>query len=112
MSLRKEKHDFWLRNYNNDNINTNIPRLRFGVSVEDAISKWKEVKRAPNHQTEMNLVVNFISKAELTDKLEHLQDENLSISHKNEVMQILWLVSSLINCAREVGANVHIYCKP
>ena len=29
-----------------------------------------------------------------------------------EVMQILWLVSSLINCAREVGANVHIYCKP
>ena len=75
-------------------------------------SFWKEVKRAPNHQTEMNLVVNFISKAELTDKLEHLQDENLSISHKNEVMQILWLVSSLINCAREVGANVHIYCKP
>lgn len=110
--LLDEKHDFWLRNYNNDNINTNIPRLRFGVSVEDAISKWKEVKRAPNHQTEMNLVVNFISKAELTDKLEHFQDENVSISHKNEVMQILWLVSSLINCAREVGANVHIYCKP
>ena len=49
---------------------------------------------------------------ELKEKLEHLQDENYDISYKNEVMQILWLVSSLINCAREVGANVHIYCKP
>lgn len=107
-----DKLGFWSQNYNNDNINTNIPRLRFGTSVDDAISKWKKVKRAPNHQTEMNLVVNFISKTELTEKLEHLQDEDYDISYKNEVMQILWLVSSLVNCAREVGANVHIYCKP
>lgn len=110
--LLEEKCDFWSQKYNNDNANTNIQRLRFGTSVEEAITSWKEVKRAPNHQTEMNLVINFISKAELTEKLEHLQDENYSISHKNEVMQILWLVSSLVNCAREVGANVHIYCKP
>ena len=110
--LLDEKHDLWLQNYNNDNIVTNIPRLRFGTSVEEAINKWKEVKRAPNHQKEMNLVVNFISKAELREKLEHLQNGDNAISYKNEVMQILWIVSSLVNCAREVGANVHIYCKP
>lgn len=110
--LLDDKRDFWSQNYNNDHTNTNIPRLRFGTSVDEAINKWKEVKRAPNHQTEMNLVVNFISRDELKDKLEHLQDEHYDISFKNEVMQILWLVSSLVNCAREVGANVHIYCKP
>ena len=110
--LLDEKRNFWTQNYKNDETNTNIARLRFGTSVDDAINKWKEVKRAPNHQTEMNLVVNFISKTELKEKLEHLQDEDYAISYKNEVMQILWLVSSLINCAREVGANVHIYCKP
>ena len=110
--LLDDKCEFWSQDYNNDHVNTNIPRLRFGSSVDDAINKWKEVKRAPNHQTEMNLVVNFISKAELMDKLEHLHDEDYDISHRNEVMQILWLVSSLVNCAREVSANVHIYCKP
>ena len=110
--LLNDKCVFWSQNYNNDHVNTNIPRLRFGSSVDDAINKWKDVKRAPNHQTEMNLVVNFISKAELMDKLQHLHDEDDGISRGNEVMQILWLVSSLVNCAREVNANVHIYCKP
>ena len=40
--LLDDKCVFWSQNYNNDHINTNIPRLRFGSSVEDAINKWKK----------------------------------------------------------------------
>ena len=110
--LLDNKIEFWKRNYNNDGVKTNIPRLVFGTSVEAAVDKWKEIKRSPFHQTEMNLVVNFISKNELKTKLAHLKDGDHGMSYLNEVIQIMWLVSSLINCARELGTQVNVYCKP
>ena len=41
--LLDDKRDFWTQNYKNDDTHTNIPRLRFGASVEEAINKWKNI---------------------------------------------------------------------
>ncbi|WP_264564701.1 hypothetical protein [Flavobacterium sp. N3904] len=106
------KQNFWSSNYNNDGIQTQIARLRKGNSVADFTEKFKNTILEPNHQREVCLVLNFISKSNLEIKLQQLRDAEYFIE-RNEIIQILWFISSFINSCKEAGVDsVYIYCKP
>ena len=57
------------------------------------------------------MVVDFISKSGLEEKIEQLKDGEDFIE-RNEVIQILWFVSSLISSCYEANAEAYIICKP
>lgn len=108
------KLEFWKKNYKsnlrNNNIQTNITRLRKGISVEHAVRQFKLTKLEPNVKREMYLVINFISKSGLQAKLEQLKNAEAFVE-RNEIIQILWFISSLISSCREVGVDVYICCR-
>jgi hypothetical protein len=106
------KQVFWSRNYKDDNIQTQIRRLRKGNSVNAFTDKFKRTILEPNHQREVYLVLNFISKSGLEIKLQQLRDAE-AFPERNEVIQILWFISSFINGCKEAGVDgVYVYCKP
>lgn len=101
------KTDFWKRPYTQ---NTPIVRLRKGDSVDNAVDHWKKLMRSPYKSQEVYIVVDFISKDALTNKLRDLKDGN-DFVEKNEVVQILWFISSLISSSQELGVRCKILCK-
>lgn len=105
------KQNLWANKFNIHNVQTNITRIRKGNSAEDAIEYFKTIKTYPNLKKKVILVVNFISKKELEDRLTKLRDGE-DFAERNEVIQILWFVSSLISSCYEVGAEIYICCKP
>jgi len=105
------KQNFWSNNYKADNIVTNIPRLRKGDNVENAIKYFKTLKSFPNLKKKVVLVINFISKNELEDRLHKLRN-NEAFPERNEVIQILWFISSLVSSCYEVGSEIYVLCKP
>lgn len=107
----QSKSELWSRNYVLDGIESNISRIRKGDSSEQAIEFFKELKKYPNLSKRVYLVINFISKDDLTDRLDKLKRDE-PFRERNEVIQILWFVSSLISSCYEVGAESYIICKP
>lgn len=101
----------WRNTYNIDGTNTAITRLRRGANLADGIIAYKKLLLNPNLKREIVLAVNFISRAQLRDRLNRIKT-GASFSEKNQVVQILWLLSSLINSCQENGIGVHIICKP
>lgn len=91
--------------------NTKIKMLRKGSSVDDAIELWKENINSPNFKRQVNIVVDFISKSGLEDRLQKLKDK-IDFKEKNEVIQILWFIASLINSSQELGIESKVICKP
>ena len=107
----KLKNKSWRKNYVLDETTTKIKRIRKGTSVDNAIEYFKNLKTFPNLTKKVYLVINFISKSELTDRLEKLK-RNESFRERNQVIQILWFISSLISTCNEVSAETYIICKP
>lgn len=105
------KENYWERNYKNDGILTQISRIRTGQNEEDVIEYFKKVKGYPNIKKQVFIVINFISKAALEDRLMKLQNGEYFVE-RNEVIQILWFVSSLISSCYEANTEVYICCKP
>lgn len=105
------KKDFWKNEYVINHKTTKINRIRKGNSVDNAIEYFKNLRSLPNLTKKVYLVINFISKAELTDRLEKLKN-NEKFKERNEVIQILWFVSSLISSCNEVSAETYIICRP
>lgn len=98
-------------NYNIDTIAATINRLRHGDTIANAISIYKKLLITPNLKKEIILVLDFISRAQLKDRLQKLQ-AGTAFHEKNQVIQILWIISSLVNSCSENGIDIHIYCKP
>jgi hypothetical protein len=101
----------WANTFNIYGINTAISRLRNGANLVDGISAYKKLLLNPNLKREILIVVNFISKEQLLARL-NLLKVGIPFTEKNQVIQILWLLSSLINSCQENGIGVHIICKP
>ena len=78
--------------------------------MADAIEYFKKLKLYPNLKKRVVLVINFISKIELEDRLNKLRNAD-DFAERNEVIQILWFVFSLVSSCYEVGAEIYIYCK-
>lgn len=105
------KSTLWSSNFNINSISTQIGRVRKGSSADDSIEYFKKLKTFPNLSKKVYLIINFISKSELEDRLKRLK-KGESFRERNEVIQILWFVSSLISSCVEVNAEVYIICKP
>ena len=101
----------WTGTFNIAGTNTAIERLRVGANVAASIAAYKRVLLNPNLKREIVLAINFISRAQLRDRLNKLR-AGTPFAEKNQVIQILWLLSSLINSCQESGIGVHIICKP
>ncbi|QBJ86075.1 hypothetical protein DDI74_07340 [Chryseobacterium gleum] len=105
------KQNLWKRNYKKDDNITQITRIRTGQNSSDLIGFYKKVRVYPNLKKSVYLVVDFISKRTLEDRLIKLQN-NESFRERNEVIQILWFISSLISSCTDAGTQVFICCKP
>ena len=97
--------------YRIDGIITAINKLRTGANLNDAIERYKNLLVHPNLQREIIIVIDFISKAQLTLHMQQLRD-NEAFPQRNQVIQILWMISGLVNCCMENGISIHIRCKP
>jgi hypothetical protein len=106
-----DKLNFWNTKYENDNVITQIDRLRKGSSVTEAITQFKQTIKNPYLKREVFLVINFISKSSLELKLNQLKDGE-AFRERNEIIQILWFISSLVSSCQEIGVDVYICCKP
>lgn len=102
------KESVWQTIYRGD---TQIVKLRKGSDVPSAINKWKEALQNPNLKREVSVVVDFISKSGLEDRLRKLKNGE-DFQEKNEVIQILWFISSLVSSSQELGIETYICCKP
>ncbi|WP_147299185.1 hypothetical protein [Winogradskyella eximia] len=111
--LETKANNKWSNNYNNDGVETEISRLMIAPnnSIEEAIDKYKTSLFLPNVKRQVNIVIDFISKQELSDGLDLLVD-NQAFARRNEVTQILWFVSSLIANCKELGIETYITCRP
>lgn len=109
--LETTKTAKWSKTYKIDNVDTEIKRLRHGDTISNAINNYKSLLVTPNLNKEIVLVINFISRAQLKDRLQRLQ-AGTPFQEKNQVIQILWIISSLVNSCAENGIDIHIYCKP
>jgi hypothetical protein len=105
------KRKFWSTNYNADKISTKISRLRKGESVEKGIEQYIKKHSMPNAKKQVHLVINFISKDLLNKKLQDLK-ANKNFKEINEIIQILWFISSLVFTCNEQGVEVYIHCCP
>ncbi|MDW9382801.1 hypothetical protein [Chryseobacterium sp. JV558] len=105
----KENH--WNNLYKNDSVETKISRVRTGQSSNQTISYFKTIKGYPNIKKQVHIVINFISKSALEDRLHKLKNGE-SFRERNEVIQILWFISSLISSCFEANTEVYIHCKP
>ncbi len=97
--------------YQIDGVATGINKLRTGGILSDGIAAYKNLLMHPNLQREIILVVDFISKVELQANLERLKNGE-AFAQRNQVIQILWIISGLINCCMENGITIYIHCKP
>lgn len=105
------KRNLWGANYKNDGCITQIPRIRTGQTSTNLINDYKKIKKYPNLNKSVYLVVDFISKSTLEDRLIKLKN-NENFRERNEVIQILWFISSLISSCTDAGTQVFICCKP
>lgn len=96
----------WLKKYKNNEVTTDIERIRKSATSNDSIvRRLKETNRQINVQKYMVLVVNFISKSEISD---YIQNQ----STNTQIQQIVWLLSSFISTCQEMNIIPQIICKP
>lgn len=104
----EKKGIFWMKPYTTTLIN----RLRSQTkTIPDAIEMWKDTMRNPNVTREVKIVVDFISMSGLKTRLQKLKD-GIAFREQNEIVQILWFVSSLVASSQEAGVKCKIVCKP
>lgn len=108
----ESKRSIWNSTYNSsDGVNTSIKRVRKGMDSSQIINEFKSTIKNPYLRKEVVLVINFISKSSLETYFEDLVD-GVYFAERNEVIQILWFISSLISSCQELNTEVTIYCKP
>ena len=108
----ESKRNIWNANYNSkEGVNTAISRVRKGASANDIIEQIKQTTKNPYLRKEVYLVLNFISKSALESFLNDLVN-GIAFTERNEVIQILWFISSLISSCQELNTEVTIYCRP
>jgi len=106
------KRNIWNSTYNSsDGVNTLIDRSRRGQNSDQIINQFKETINNPYLRKEVILVIDFISKSNLETYLDNLIN-GIRFTERNETIQILWFISSLISSCQELSTEVTIFCKP
>lgn len=106
INLEQTYQHKWLEKYKNNNIQTQINRIRESANSSNSIvERIKETNRQINVQKYMVLVVNFISKSKISDYIQNP-------STNTQIQQIVWLLSSFISTCQEMNIIPQIICKP
>jgi len=105
----EDKRSTWEKDYKNSKIQTRIKRLRKGDSVDNAIAGWKEIAHGFQRKLMLCLCVDFLSKETLQKNLKLLLEQK-QFTNRNQTIQILWLLSSLVSACEEQGVSLKIYC--
>ena len=108
INIDKIYQDKWSNKYKINKMNTKIDRIRKSASArddDDIVRRLRETNRQINVQKYMVLVVNFISKSEITDYIQKR-------STNTQIRQIIWLLSSFISTCQEMNIIPQIICKP
>lgn len=80
-----------------------IKRLRKG-KANNCFKDLKETYNSPNITREIVLVIDFLNKSQLENELNQLKLGKA----RNQTVQILWILSTLIGTCQERGINVRI----
>lgn len=88
---------------------TQITNLRKGDNVPNAIDSYVNNILSPKVKKEVYLVVNFLSKTSMEREIARLSSGQPVGS---QVIQLLWLISSLILTCKEANTDVYIVCCP
>lgn len=91
-------------------VQTKIKRVRKGQDKNNVIKKILAIQRNVNFQKKIWLVINYISKNELEKEFKDLKAK-LANYNKPQVVQLLWLITSLVSICSEFGTQVKIACK-
>ena len=106
INLEQTYQHKWLEKYKNNNIQTQINRIRESANSSNSIvERIKETNRQINVQKYMVLVVNFISKSEIDNYLQNKSTDT-------QIQQMIWLLSSFISTCQEMNIIPQIICKP
>lgn len=104
--ILEKKSDIWKKFYRE----TQIPRLRRGSSVENAIKKWQSNISTLGASFELNIVINCVTKRKMCDLLDKCKDNTISLTKQARILQLIWLISSLYSTCLEQGISFRIYC--
>ena len=88
---------------------TNINKCRIGEPT-DYERRYKELRYNPNKVQEICLVVNYLSKSELTEAFEKIKNGQ-PLKQKNSVVQLAWLLSGFISACKDADLGCRIFCK-
>lgn len=112
IELRKNK---WLEKYKTNKSVTNIDRIRNCPAGSDKIESIKKyvnfVSESPHLKRKVFIVINFIQKSILIEKINDLK-EGEKFPNDTVVVQILWFVNSLLSSALERNVEFRIICSP
>ncbi|SDY96175.1 hypothetical protein [Tindallia californiensis] len=106
LERKKEK---WKKKYNKDKVSSGIERTRKG-DLSSFTGDFVCTSTTPNTRKCVYLVIDFISKNDLITEVNILK-KGIG-KPKNETIQILWLLSSLISSCQNSNVNVYITCQP
>lgn len=108
----KQKEKKWKSTYNLNSVKTGINRVRTtGKTSKEAVALWQQAERSLNFKRDVYLVINFISKSELSRHLKNLK-KGVDFGEKKEAIPLLWLISSLYATCQEMHIGLHITCQP
>ncbi|WP_330443640.1 hypothetical protein [Flavobacterium sp. C4GT6] len=109
---RKQK---WNEYFKHSNTITKISRIRKCPKGENKIEIIKNLishtSSSPYVKRRIFIVVNFISKSKLEEKIIRLK-KNENFKNKEVIIQILWNINSILSIAQERNVDFRIICKP
>lgn len=119
LELTEDKIDYrkkrWLKQYKIKKVQTSIDRIRKSPTGPDKIKSIKDlvnsVSSKPYFQRKVYVVVNFLSKSELSKSIKELKKGN-DFHHKGVTLQILWFVNSILCSSNELNVEFKVICKP
>ena len=101
----------WEKQYKLHDVQTLINKVRTpGKTAKEAIDLWKKAEKNANYKRKLYIVIDFLSKTELSRNLLKLKHSK-PFPQKKEAIPMLWLISSLWTSCQELNIKLHITCQ-
>lgn len=101
----------WGKQYKLHNVQTQINKVRTpDKTAKEAIDLWKKAEKKANYKRDLYIVIDFLSKDELSKNLMKLK-QSRPFAKRKEAIPMLWLISSLWSSCQELNIRLHITCQ-
>jgi hypothetical protein len=111
----EQRREKWSKNYIFKKVQTSIKRMRKSPpgkgTIDDLIAHASQTTSNPNVRRKVFVVVNFISKSELSKMLAGLKKGKV-FKNDGVILQMLWLIHGNLALASDLGAEFRILCRP